>query len=66
MHRLLTRLITKQNIDNLGFMDWSKTEDLFSRAFKVQEPNMIRKTFIIAEFVAMSHRFGMKTAGPDR
>ncbi|KAL8809350.1 MAG: hypothetical protein Q9200_003487 [Gallowayella weberi] len=62
MHLLMSRLITKENIEDLGFIDWSKTHDLVQKSFEEQEPNALRKAFTVAQFVVLGQRFGIKTA----
>ena len=63
MHQLMSRLITKQNIEALGFLDWSKMHDLVDKGFEEQEPGMLRTTFLVAQYVVLSQRFGIQTAG---
>ncbi|KAL8820236.1 MAG: hypothetical protein Q9223_001500 [Gallowayella weberi] len=62
IHQLMSRLITKENIEDLGFIDWSKTHDLVQKSFEEQEPDALRKAFTVAQFVVLGHRFGIKTA----
>ncbi|KAL8801629.1 MAG: hypothetical protein Q9182_004314 [Xanthomendoza sp. 2 TL-2023] len=62
IHQLMSRLITQENIEELGFIDWSKTHDLVQRSFEEQEPNALRKAFTVAQFVVLGQRFGIKTA----
>lgn len=64
MHQLMSRLITKQNVEALGFLDWSKIHDLVHKAFEEQEPGMLRTTILVAQYVVLSQRFGIETAGP--
>ncbi|KAL8679552.1 MAG: hypothetical protein Q9186_004172 [Xanthomendoza sp. 1 TL-2023] len=64
IHQLMTRLITKETIDELGFIDWSKTQDLVQKSFEEQEPNLLRKVFTLAQYVVLGQRFGVKTARP--
>ncbi|KAL8953162.1 MAG: hypothetical protein Q9222_000983 [Ikaeria aurantiellina] len=64
IHQLLSRLITQQGVEALGFVDWSSTKDLVQQAFETQEPAMMRRAFAVAEYVILSRRFGVKTAEP--
>lgn len=59
----MSRLITRQNVEALGFLDWSKIHDLVQKAFEEQEPGMLRKAFLVAQYVVLSQRFGIKSAG---
>ncbi|KAL8795808.1 MAG: hypothetical protein Q9195_001688 [Heterodermia aff. obscurata] len=63
LHQLMSRLVTRQNVEALGFLDWSKMHDLVHKAFEEQEPGTLRKAFLVAQFVVLSQRFGIKTAG---
>ena len=63
MHQLMSRLITKQNVEALGFLDWSKMHDLVRKAFEEQEPGMLRTTLLVAQYVVLSQRFGIEQAG---
>ncbi|KAL8787302.1 MAG: hypothetical protein Q9213_002293 [Squamulea squamosa] len=65
MHQLMSRLITKENVESLGFMDWSKTHDLVPKGFEEQAPNLLLKAFTVAQYVVLGQRFGIKTAGPE-
>ena len=64
MHQLMSRLITKQNVEALGFLDWSEMHNLVHKSFEEQEPVMLRTTFLVAQYVVLSQRFGVETAGP--
>ncbi|KAL8685406.1 MAG: hypothetical protein Q9224_005828 [Gallowayella concinna] len=64
IHQLMSRLITKETIQQLGFIDWSKTQDLVQKSFEEQEPNLLRRVFTLAQYVVLGQRFGVKTAQP--
>ena len=64
MHQLMSRLITKHNVEALGFLDWSTMHDLVNKGFEEQEMGMLRTMFSVAQYVVLSQRFGIKTAGP--
>lgn len=66
LHILMCRLITKGNIDNLGFLDWEQTLHTLLQAFALQEPKLLVTTFVIAQWVVLSQRFGIaKAVKPD-
>ena len=58
----MSRLITQKNIEALGFLNWSKMDDLVQKSFDLQEPGLLRKVFMVAQYVVLSQRFGIKTA----
>ncbi|KAF2090147.1 asparagine synthase [Saccharata proteae CBS 121410] len=64
LYQLLSRLITRENVHNLGFVDWDKTKGLLERAFERQDPNAMRFAFAVAQWVVISQRFGVKKASP--
>lgn len=62
VHQLLTRLITKKNIEALGFLDWPKVHEILQKGFEKQDPNVMRKSFITASYVVLGQRFNMRPA----
>jgi asparagine synthase (glutamine-hydrolysing) len=65
LHRLMKKLINKENVEKLGFVDWSRSQSLVDKAFGEQgDPNAMRFSFLIAQWVTLSQRFGVKMASP--
>ncbi|KAL9029665.1 MAG: hypothetical protein Q9180_007002, partial [Flavoplaca navasiana] len=64
MHTLLSRLITRSSIEQLGFVDWEKVKDLVETAFQSQDQVKLRSAFGIAQWVVLGRRFGVPKAGP--
>ncbi|KAL8789741.1 MAG: hypothetical protein Q9213_000992 [Squamulea squamosa] len=62
MHALMSKLITKNNVEQLGFVDWSKTENLVQKAFESQDQVQLRSAFGIAQWVVLGQRFGIPKA----
>lgn len=62
LHQLMKKLITEENIDQLGFVDWERCEDLVSKAFVKDSPMAMRYCLVIAEWVVLHKRFGVKRA----
>lgn len=62
LHQLFMRLISQENVEALGFLDWSATEKLVSKAFKDQNPLSFRAAFQICQIVVISQRFGVAKA----
>lgn len=62
LHRLFERLVTRENIDQLGFIDWEQVKGLVGMAFFEQDVAAFRKALIIAEWVVISHRFHVEKA----
>jgi asparagine synthase (glutamine-hydrolysing) len=62
LHKLLARLLTKENIDHLGFVDLEKTSTLLDDAFVKKNPLAMRFALVVAQWVVLSQRFGIKKA----
>lgn len=62
LYKLLNGLITEENIARLGFVSWNKTRDLVSRAFERKESLAFRLALVVAQWVVLADRFGVKTA----
>ena len=58
----MCRLITEENIENLGFVDWEQSRTLVDRAFTSQDKTMMVTVYVIAQWVVLSHRFGVAKA----
>ncbi|KAJ5781064.1 hypothetical protein N7457_006224 [Penicillium paradoxum] len=63
LHRKMKYLVTKENVERLGFVDWNATERALEEAFNKQEPLALRRTITVAQFVVLGQRFGVKSAG---
>jgi asparagine synthase (glutamine-hydrolysing) len=65
LHKLLAGLLTKENVSNLGFVEWDKVQGLVDRGFGVNgDPGAMRKALVVAEWVVLSKRFGVRRAVP--
>ncbi|KAI4143115.1 MAG: hypothetical protein L6R39_004690 [Caloplaca ligustica] len=65
MHRLMQKLITKENVEALGFVDWDRTAGLVERAFREQDQVALRSAFGVAQWVVLGQRFGIPKAEPE-
>ncbi|KAL1981504.1 hypothetical protein VTN96DRAFT_2533 [Rasamsonia emersonii] len=65
LHAVVRRLVTRENVAKLGFVDWSKTEGLVERAFVDKDAFAFRRAMAVAQFVVLGQRFGVKTAAPE-
>lgn len=64
LHQLFIRFTSKENIAALGFLDWDKTQELVSKAFKSEDMLSFRAAFKICQLVVISQRFGVARACP--
>ena len=58
----MCRLITEENIENLGFVDWEQSRTLVDRAFTSQDKIMMVTVYVIAQWVVLGRRFGVAKA----
>lgn len=64
LHQTMARLMTKENVEKLGFVDWARVQGLVDEAFGQQDAKAMRFVFIVAEWVVLSRRFQIKKAMP--
>lgn len=62
LHDLFKGLITEENVRRLGFVGWEKAKTLVRRAFEKQEAKALRDMIVVAQWVVLSKKFGMKPA----
>lgn len=66
LHQLLERLVTRSNVEQLGFLDWENVKGLVSTAFFNNDVASFRQALIIAEWIVISQRFGVEKASYHR
>ena len=59
----MSRLITRENIKALGFLDWVHVEPLVRSAFEAQDKPLMGVIFVIAQWVVLSQRFDIPAVG---
>ncbi|KAL0935908.1 asparagine synthase [Colletotrichum truncatum] len=63
INKLMERLITKENIENLGFIEWNDARDWLWNAFGDEaDARAFRRLLMIGSWVVLSQRFGVKKA----
>jgi asparagine synthase (glutamine-hydrolysing) len=63
LHELFERLLTKENVDAVGFLDWSTIQEYYRAAFSdARDTAALRRCITAASFVTLSKRFGVATA----
>ncbi|KEQ78711.1 asparagine synthase [Aureobasidium pullulans EXF-150] len=63
LNKLLDKLISEENIKQLGFVDWERCKGLTAKAFgKNGDPMAMRYAIVVAEWVILGQRFGVATA----
>lgn len=63
-HHLILRLVTRENVEALGFVDWDETEEHVRKAFQDRDPWSLRIAIRVSQFVVLSQRFGVAKATP--
>jgi asparagine synthase (glutamine-hydrolysing) len=65
LYKLLSGLLTKENVEELGFVAWRKVQGLVDWGFGPQgDPGAMRKALVVAEWVVLSKRFRVRRATP--
>lgn len=64
IHRVLKRLLTWENVDQLGFIDWDQVSILLNKAFKEKNSLAFMASLNVAQFVVLSRRFKVPKAQP--
>ncbi|KAL8962432.1 MAG: hypothetical protein Q9193_001161 [Seirophora villosa] len=64
LYQLMKKLITRETVEALGFVDWVRTEGLVEKAFREQDQVALKSAFGIAQWVVLSQRFGVPKAEP--
>lgn len=62
LYQLLDGLITEEKVAKLGFVSWEKVRGLVTRAFERKESFAFRLALVVAQWVVLAERFGIKTA----
>jgi asparagine synthase (glutamine-hydrolysing) len=65
LHKLMRRLITQENIQQLGFVQWEKVENIVSNAFEKGDESSFRLSWILAQWVVLGQKFGIQEAQPS-
>ena len=65
MQKLLAGLLTRDRVEQLGFISWEKVNGLVDKAFRLKDANAMRFAFTVAQWVVIGERFQIKKAGPQ-
>ena len=64
LHKKMSRLVTRENVQKLGFIDWQQAQNLVHDAFVDKDAKAMRFTLLVAEWIVIGQRFGVKRAEP--
>ena len=65
VYNLFDALITKENIEQLGFLEWEQCEGLVKHAIKEGDRTAFGQMILVGQFVILGKKFGVKKARPD-
>ncbi|KAI3555923.1 asparagine synthase [Colletotrichum abscissum] len=67
VYKMIAGLITQENIENLGFMEWDNAKRWLEEGFgEDASPRAFRKLICTASWVVLSQRFGVKKAAVEQ
>lgn len=62
LHRVVKSLLTEDNVNKLGFVDWDRLQEHIVKGFRDGDPRYFRSSLFVAQLVVLSQRFGVKVA----
>ncbi|KAK3649107.1 hypothetical protein LTR22_013077 [Elasticomyces elasticus] len=63
LHKLMAGLVTENNVELLGFVEWQKVKGLVDEAFGDDgSPKAMRLVLVVAEWIVLAQKFGVKKA----
>jgi asparagine synthase (glutamine-hydrolysing) len=65
VYNLFDRLITEENIEQLGFLEWEHCEGLVKHAIKEGDRAAFGQMILVGQLVILGKKFGVKKAQPD-
>lgn len=65
MYELFARLITRENVEGLGWLEWGACEGLVERAIKEGDRSAFGQMILVGQFVILGKMFGAKRAVAD-
>ena len=60
LHKLMSRLVTQENIERLGFVNWERVKNVVSKGFDDGEVSSFRLAATLAQWVVIAQKFDMK------
>jgi asparagine synthase (glutamine-hydrolysing) len=62
MHKVFQRLLTEENVRQVGFLDWDAVRSALDQSFNEGNVFAFRNSLTAAQFVVLSKRFNVKRA----
>lgn len=60
LHQLMTSLITEENVESLGFLDWAPLKHSVHNAFAEKDKSAFKLVICVAQWVVLAKRFRVK------
>lgn len=64
LHKVVSRLLTRENVQRLGWADFDVVQGFVEKGFGGGEVAHIRQAFVFAQLVSLSLRFDIPPASP--
>ncbi|EOA84140.1 uncharacterized protein SETTUDRAFT_155435 [Exserohilum turcica Et28A] len=65
VHEFFEKLMTRENVEQLGFLEWEKCKNLLHDAIYDADRPKWSQMILVGQFVILSKRFGVKKAMPE-
>ena len=65
LHSLLSRLITIENLEGLGFVSVEEASTLVEKAFVHHDPAAMRAAIVLGQWIVLSREFNIPRAMPE-
>lgn len=65
VHKLFDSLITKENVEDLGFLEWEQCKGLVHDAIFDANRAKYSQMILVGQFVILKRRFGVRKAQPE-
>jgi len=66
IHKVVSKILTRENVEGLGFADWNKAERFLHEAFEEQSATAMRQAFAISQLIILGQRFKVPPAQPRK
>ncbi|KAJ5161820.1 hypothetical protein N7492_007212 [Penicillium capsulatum] len=63
-HKLILRLVSRENVEALGFVDWDQAQEHVRKAFQDKDGRSLRVAIFLGQIVVLSQRLGVAKATP--
>lgn len=64
LYARLSSLITRENVEKLGFAEWDKCEEMVELCFNNEDEMLFRKCIWLAQIISIGLQFEMQTWAP--